>query len=299
MFTQFFGNYLLNNGYITSSQLVNALSAQQDRYVKLGFLAIHSGYMTSRQVEEVHITQTHTNKKFGEIAVDKGYLTNDQVSELLESQKPDYLIFSQTLDNLGYLDTATFEKAFNSYREEHHLSIEDFTKSGNDKIINLLHSKFRFFEEFGSDFPAKFLSLLYNNITRFIGKDFTPQPVKLLENFPSGHCTRQNITGASPTAFFYVSDSETLIKFASRYAQEEFENIDEYVTASVEDFINLHNGLFITTMSNEYSIELFLDPSTTEKSYEAKCDMTYYEIPVIFSFGQVNFVIEKQKEEQQ
>ena len=40
MYTQFFGNYLLSNGYVTKEQLFSAMQRQADNHLKLGTLAI-------------------------------------------------------------------------------------------------------------------------------------------------------------------------------------------------------------------------------------------------------------------
>jgi len=292
MYTQFFGNYLLNNGYITSEQLIKALGCQQQGYVKLGFLAIHSGYMTSNQVEEVHICQTHDDKKFGEIAIEKGYLTEEQVDELLETQTPDYLLFSQTLEDLGYMDSATFEEAFNGYRKKYQLSKDDFSHTENDKLLEVIYDHYDISESTLSKYFIQYLSLLFNNIIRFIGKDFTPHMAQKLECMPEGHCAYQTILANRPITSYYSSDDNTLLSFASRYAQEEFPEIDEYVEASVEDFLNLHNGLFITTMSNEYKIEMTLEPPVTDRNFKLRSNADYYIIPITFSFGTVNFIFE-------
>ena len=45
MYTQFFGNYLISNGYITQEQLFSAMRRQGTKHMKLGTLAIHAGYM--------------------------------------------------------------------------------------------------------------------------------------------------------------------------------------------------------------------------------------------------------------
>lgn len=47
MYTQAFGNYLLNTSAVTSEQLLAALSAQATAHVNLGTLAVHRGYMTA------------------------------------------------------------------------------------------------------------------------------------------------------------------------------------------------------------------------------------------------------------
>lgn len=291
MYTKFFGTYLLNNGYITSEQLINALGCQKNGYVKLGFLAIHSGYMTSREVEDVHICQTHDNKKFGEIAVEKGYLTEEQVEQLLKVQKPDYLLFSQTLEDLGYMDPNTFEKAFLGYREKYHLSKYDFSHIENDKILEIINDHYDIPDDALSKYFAQYILLLFNNIIRFIGKDFTPHSPKKLDRIPEGICSYQTILSSRNVTSYCSASDDAIISFAERYAHDEFTEIDEFVEASVEDFLNLHNGLFITTMSNEYKIEMFLEPTVTSRNIESKDNMIYYSIPVTFSFGTVNFIL--------
>ena len=47
MYTQFFGNYLLANGYVTRDQLFSAMRQEADQHMKLGTLAIHAGYLPS------------------------------------------------------------------------------------------------------------------------------------------------------------------------------------------------------------------------------------------------------------
>ena len=55
MYTQFFGNYLLANGYVTRDQLFSAMRQEADQHMKLGTLAIHAGYMNAAQVDDVVI----------------------------------------------------------------------------------------------------------------------------------------------------------------------------------------------------------------------------------------------------
>ena len=97
MYTQFFGNYLLEKGILTTSQLTDALTEQSKVHIKLGTLAIHAGYMTAGEVDSVVVLQTHQDKKFGELAIEEGYLTEEQVQSLLDAQTPDYLLLGQVL----------------------------------------------------------------------------------------------------------------------------------------------------------------------------------------------------------
>lgn len=83
---------------------------------------------------------------------------------------------------------------------------------------------------------------------------------------------------------------EAAIAFASRYVDEEFEEFDEYVSASMEDFLNLHNGLFSVNMSNDYTVELHLQPPEAHENTVLSTEAPSYLLPVIYSFGTVNFI---------
>ena len=50
----------------------------------------------------------------------------------------------------------------------------------------------------------------------------------------------------------------TAINFASRYVNESFSVYDEYVQASLDDFTNSNNGLFLVNCSNDRALELTL-----------------------------------------
>lgn len=292
MYTRFFGNYLLNNHYITTEQMLNALEVQHNAHIKIGVLAIHAGYMTSSQVERVHILQTHEDLHFGELAIREGFLTQQQLDELLESQKPDYLLFSQALVDKGYMTATEFEKAMTDYQKDYQLTDKDFANLRNDSTMKLIRSFYDLSNDRSSQLYAQYISLLFNNIIRFIGIDFSPQqPVRVSSFPPEGHLVSQNITGEINTSSYYISDEPAVIAFASRYAGEEFTEMDEYVEASIEDFLNLHNGLYITNLSNMYSIELSLEPPATNVPPVIDENKKYDLLPVTFTFGTVNFIL--------
>ena len=46
-------------------------------------------------------------------------------------------------------------------------------------------------------------------------------------------------------------------------------------------------------MSNDLSIELYLEPPYTNKQFKMKPDKYYYSLPVTFSFGTVYFITER------
>lgn len=293
MYTQFLGNYLLNKGYITSEQLTEALQYQKSVQLKLGVLAIHAGYMTSSQVEQVHIMQTHQNERFGELAVKAGFLTEEQVTQLLNSQKPDYLLLSQALVDKGYMTTSEFEKAMNEYQSEYEITESDLTDGQNEKLEQMIQNFYNLEGGQNAKLSAQYITLLFNNIIRFIGKDFTPHEAVRLSIYPTDQCVTQKITGAFSTETAVDMDEASMIAFASRYAGEEFTDNDEFVQASIEDFINLNNGLYVVNLSNESSIELSLEPPTFQTGVKLEENTEYFQLPITFPFGTVNFIIAK------
>lgn len=262
MFTQFFGNFLLNEKLVTPEQLIDAMQEKNNTRMKLGVLAINAGYMTASQVERVHEMQSRVDKRIGDIAVELGYMTEDQVMELLHSQPLGYLLLGQALVDKGCMDNATFENAINSYKEKYSITDEDIAANEESKAASLVTSLCDFDKTSNPDLYEEFVSLLINNLIRFVGDDFTPLQPEYSINSPSFKSTSQDITGEFNTTTRIFADDSTLIEFAARYSGEDITELDEYVEAAGQDFINLHNGLFTVNVSNNQQIELKLTPPT-------------------------------------
>ncbi|SCP95118.1 chemotaxis protein CheX [Anaerobium acetethylicum] len=291
MYTQFFGNYLLSKGLVTSEQMVEAIRYTKTVHLKLGMLAIHAGYMTSGEVEQVHILQTRISKPFGELAVAEGFLTPEQVTELLSAQKPGFLLLGQALIERGYISTNQFESVLSAYQSEFEITDNDFSEDQTHRIDTLIQDFYYSNRSENSAYYLNYITLLFNNLIRFIGEDFTPFKASAISAYPSNYCVSQVIKGSFSAYTAIDMDRDTFITFASRYAGENFSEFDEYVKASVEDFLNLHNGLFAVNMSNDHSIDLTLNPPIHENNCIIAPSAFLSCIPVSFSFGTINFLI--------
>ncbi len=137
-----------------------------------------------------------------------------------------------------------------------------------------------------------YLMLLFNNLIRFIGADFTPLAPIRCKEFPTQFSVVQHIQGKYSITSAIDMTCAMAIEFASRYAMDSFDEFDEYVQASLEDFLNLHNGLFTVNISNNYSIELQLSPPEQheEDIVDLHSDAVSYIFPVLFPFGTINFL---------
>ena len=118
MYTQFFGNYLFANGYITKEQLLSALNRQNKTQIRVSTMAIYTGYMSAQEIEYVIDLQQQEGKRFSEIAIRERFLTQEQVVEILNMHVPDYLLLGQVLLDDGTFTYDEFENIFADYRSQ-------------------------------------------------------------------------------------------------------------------------------------------------------------------------------------
>lgn len=295
MYTQFFGNYLLSNGYVTKEQLFSAMQREATQRMKLGTLAIHAGYMTASQVDETVIQQTHQDRKFGELAVERGYLTDDQVLSLLKQQNPSYLSLGQVLLDDGIITNSDFEVIMNDYNSKNGIQNLDAITEMPEAIHNLLNYFLSKSEAQISHNGYMFVELLFNDFIRFIGEDFTPLEVTAVNDAPVDCCVKQEVHGEYAINTYISMSQPEAIDFATRYVHENFSEYDEYVKASLEDFLNLQNGLFIVNISNDSSTELTLGApeQITDSSLVFQNKTLHF--PILYPFGIINFYIEEIK----
>lgn len=290
MFTQFFGNYLLNKRLVLPEQLSEALSVLKTTRVKLGVLAINAGYMTAEQVEKVHAEQQRVDKRIGEIAVDMGFMTGEQVEKLFAQQSGTHLILGQALVDKGYMTNSQFEAALNSYKEENSLSDSDFKDNDNEKIQQVIRS-FYDFDDSEDELMVEYIDLLFKNIVRFIGDDFMPMNCEKVTEYSFTNAGMQHIKGEFSCTSAIDAEDKAYIEFGSRYAGEQLTAVDEMADACAGEFLNLHNGLFAVNVSNDTGRELTLEPQEVIRGNKITGMIDTYKIPLIFPFGTVTFIL--------
>ncbi|MCI7766893.1 MAG: chemotaxis protein CheX [Oscillospiraceae bacterium] len=288
MFTQFFGNYLLNKQLVDTKQLADALAVQKQTRPRLGVLAINAGYMTAEQVDMVHAEQQRVDKRIGDIACDMGFLTHEQVEELLSSQGAAHLQLGQALVNSGAMTNTEFAEALNSYKNENSLTDVDFSDGSGAKIDELIKKFYNFADDSRSAYLTEYIALLFKNIIRFIGDDFTPLASTKVTEAASELAAVQKITGDFTCSTVISAPEKAYLGFASRYAGEELTELDEMAHASCGEFLNLHNGLFTVNVSNEMNTELKLQPQDYLENSGISGEI--YVIPLVFPFGTVSFM---------
>ena len=140
MLDRLLGNYMLEKGILTRSQLAQVYKAQESNRAKLGVIAVSEKLMTIAQAEQVNALQASMDKRFGDIAIEKGYLSEMQLSRLLELQGNSYLAFIQAIVDEGLLSMERVTKAEEDYQKENGFTATDIAelKSGDiSRIVSI------------------------------------------------------------------------------------------------------------------------------------------------------------------
>ena len=292
MYNQFFGNYLFSKGYVTKEHLISALIRQTKEAVHISTLALYAGYMSAPEVEHVTAMQKDTNKKFSEIAIEYGFLSQEQVLSLLNTKAPDFLILGQILINDNVFSYEQFETILADYRSHSEFLDMELNQENIDNIKQLIDDFSILSETAIPDFGKAYLELLFKNFVHYVGEDFTILPPSACTEFATEHCVSQSINGDYIINTYISMSEETSISFAERYSGESYTEYDEYVSASLEDFLNLHNGLFIVNASNDSLNELTLGILEPHDNEIMNFEHATFMFPVYYPFGLIYFIME-------
>ncbi|MBB3111113.1 hypothetical protein FHS18_003181 [Paenibacillus phyllosphaerae] len=290
MFTQYFGHYLLNRNIVSLIQLQEAMEQLENTRVKLGVLSVNAGYMSAARAEEVHQLQARMDKRFGEIAVERGYMTEEQLEQLLGMQKEGHLVLGQALIDQGAITLDQFTAALEQYKADHLLSDDQFEAIKNGNIEELIAAVLKLDASIDQPWFREYLSLFAKNMIRFIDPMLYLEVNAVPQGYQSEWLVSQNIEG-TVTLFTALSMNEgAFLRTASAYAQEEIQAPGELAEASVGEFLNLHNGLFLVSMSNQ-GIELGLKPQQIEHRAALPALATSYLITVYMSEGSFELIV--------
>ena len=289
MYSQYFGQYLLNKKLIKPEQLTDALEYQRSVRLKLGVIAINEGYMTPAQVEHVHNMQKRVDKRFGEIAIEQGYIDEGQLDSMLNTQKQGHLMLGQALIERNYFTMEQLQSALDNYKSETGISGRQFNVIGNNDTQVIMDIFQNYGETMMNQVYSDYVTLLIKNIIRFIDDSPTVEINQLKSGLNTEWFVRQDILGKIAMSTGIAADTDAFVKVAGRFAQEEITEPDEMAQASVGEFLNLHNGIFLVNMSNN-GVELDMNPQrvlkdytieNSEKAYIITCHMIWGNLDVI------------------
>ncbi|MEE2959389.1 MAG: hypothetical protein VYA34_01500 [Myxococcota bacterium] len=120
---RFFGQYLLEQGVVSTCQLDLALRWLDEKSERIGEIALRRGLLTSVQIKELTRIQRNIDCSFGELAIERGYLSRDNLQLLLAEQARCRISIGEALVDLeviqktalhGYLDAFHYEESLHN-----------------------------------------------------------------------------------------------------------------------------------------------------------------------------------------
>lgn len=279
MFTQIFGDFLLRSSMTTVEEMKNALLQFLRARQSVGEIAIDSCYMSYEQAIEIQNMQMSVDLPFGELAVDLCYLTFKQLDDILERQMQGHVLLSRILFKDEEIRKAVLEKFF----KEIGIKPEEALKCSDTEKCSVIAEWFKLKEM--SDAVWSYILLLLKNLTRFFGGDFVLLKPETKELNCEWHA-EQEVSGEVCVKIMFDMPESMLKVFAARFMNEPCYEVDEIAQAAIADFLNLQNGMFAVTMSNEHNVELDVTPpivSLHNKSYDIP---TLIELPIMYNFGE-------------
>lgn len=268
MVSSIVGNYLVEKGLITKSQLVDLQAEQQKARVKLGLIAIAEGLMTQEEADKVNRLQAVMDKRFGDIAIENGFLTDEQVAALLKKQGNAYLSFAQALENLQLMSIEQLEQCLVDFmwdREMTQSGIADLKSDDADRILAL------FIPPEGKKYEA-LAGTAVRTIMRLVDNDVYPGKACIADCTEADNAALQFVEGNPGISLALAGKGEALLPTASIFGKEEFETVDNDALDAVAELLNCINGLYASELSRD-GVELELcPPEFSDKVSAVKAD---------------------------
>lgn len=286
MFSQFFGNYLLENQKITAEQFDSCMNYIKANRVKLGLIAESEGLLTRTQANELNYLQMQTDKRFGDLAVEKGYLTETDVNYLLGRQGNPYLIFIQALEEGNILSREEIEQNMDDFQQKNNYSDDVMNAIKNGDIERLLPA----FVDTENVYYQNLIALTLRSLVRFVSSYIRIGKGKFVSSVTAKAIACQHTFGAYDGFLGFCCDDKGILAIADGYAKEEFDEVNEDALDSVGEFTNCVNGLYSAELSFN---GVLIDMRPPELLFDATIEGVgdFYMIPVYVEGKKSNLIV--------
>ncbi len=287
MFSQFFGNYLVENQKITAEQFSACMTYIKANRVKLGLIAESEGLLTSSQVMELNYLQVQSDERFGDLAVKKGYLTESDVNYLLGLQSNPYLLFVQALDENGCLTNDEIDYNLTAFQKENDFSNSIMKAIRDGNIERMLPA----FVDVKDKRYLDLIGLTLRNIIRFISSYVRIAPGCFVSDKVPKYAAYQKIIGDYELTLGFTGENDDILALADGYAKEEFPTVDEDALDSIAEFTNCVNGLYAAELSFQ---NISLDMMPPQLSFDKEIDVTgeYYSLPIYLEGKESHIIVQ-------
>ena len=286
MFSQFFGNYLLENQKITPEQYEACMNYIKANRVKLGLIAESEGLLTSSQVMELNYLQVQSDERFVDLAVKKGYLTESDVNYLLGLQSNPYLLFVQALDENNCLTHDEIDYNLTAFQKENEYSNSIMKAIRDGNIEGMLPA----FVNIEDKRYLDLIGLALRNIIRFINTFLRIAPGEFISGITHKYAAYQHTIGDYQCVLGFTGEDDGILMMADGYAKEEFGTVDEDALDSIAEFTNCVNGLYAAELSFQ---NISMDMMPPKLSFDDTIDVSgeYYSLPIYLEGKRSDLII--------
>jgi CheY-specific phosphatase CheX len=253
MNSQYFAQYLLNTGELPIETIRQLLGRASKRKPQLPVLAMQHGMVTATQIEELG---EDSNSKFVAAAIERGLLTKVQVKNLQEAVAGDNLRFAQAMIDKKIISYVEMEKLLKRYSKAKQNPLQEAVNKVADKGLE---------KEIG--YYGEYTELFIHSFARFMGVPtvIEIETMDLREEACPTHMVSQRLSGDLGLVASIVAKDEVFVEMARRYSGEDISRLNELAIDSMEEFLNVINGLYAVNMAKR-QMEIDLELPHTVKN---------------------------------
>lgn len=118
MAVKFFGQFLVEQGIVTSEALLNAINLQDKNNLKIGEMAMEMGLISPADIQRAHNAQMSKDMRLGDLLVEMGLLTLAQLNDVITRQKNTHLYIGEALVQVGALTSSELQKHLDAFKAD-------------------------------------------------------------------------------------------------------------------------------------------------------------------------------------
>ena len=231
MAVRFFGQFLVEQGIVTSEALLSAINLQDRNNLKFGEMAVAMGLITPADIQRAHNAQMSRDMRLGDLLVEMGLLSLDQMNEIVTRQNNTHLYIGEALVQVGALSRDGLQKQLDAFKADQ----AGYVSNGIELPVTSADSSIW---EMTAD-------LTHKMITRVLGLHFRPGTCTVATAISSNFMLAAIDLSGDVEARYLISVSEGLQKSIARAILDET-SVDhepaEVLEDTVMEFVNVVCG---------------------------------------------------------
>jgi CheY-specific phosphatase CheX len=248
MAVKFFGQFLVENGYIPRETLLEAIALQESQNKSIGEIVLELGFMSLADIDKVNLAQRNVDMRFGDLAIQMGLLSEESLQRALSRQKETHLYIGEAIVRVGGIKEEELER----YLKEFKADQEKYVTEGVELPPGVPRA----------ELWGMMADLTYKMLTRVARLNFRPEPCHLITRLEQAHIvTSMDFTGDVRCRYIISVSAEVEAKIAKAMLNQDSVDHEpvEVLQDTVMEFINVICGN-IVAKANQFGASLDILP---------------------------------------